>query len=185
MRVPARETAMHDAASAKEALASLPSDIADSPLFNADLAPVPEARRDWTTYNFAALWIAMAHCIPTYMYAGNLLSAGMNAWQAMLVIALGNFIVLIPILLNAHAGTKYGIPFPVIARSAFGTTGAQLPAILRAFVACGWFGVQTYLGGEAVRTFVETLWPRFHWLGGTALDANLHIVQWPSPTPPV
>ena len=172
---------MHDAAHAQEALAGLPADIADSPLFNADLAPVPYARRDWTTYNFAALWIAMAHCIPTYMYAGNLLSAGMNAWQAMLVIALGNGIVLIPILLNAHPGTKYGIPFPVLARSAFGTSGAQIPAVLRALVACGWFGVQTFLGGEAVRTFVETLWPHFHWLGGIALDADRHVVQWPIP----
>src|SRR5262245_18210184 len=137
---------MHDSSVAAEALAELPPDVAHSTLFNPDLAPVPYARRDWTTYNFAALWIAMAHCIPTYMYAGNLLSAGTNAWQAMLIIAVGNIIVLVPILLNAHDGTKYGIPFPVLARASFGTAGAQIPAILRALVACGWFGVQTYIG---------------------------------------
>lgn len=97
--------------------AALPPDIAISPLFNADLAPTPQSRRTWTTYNFAALWIAMAHCLPTYMLAGGLIALGMNWWQALLTIALGNLIVLIPILLNAHPGTKYGIPFPVLARS--------------------------------------------------------------------
>ena len=127
--------AMHDPVLAKEALAELPPDIADSPLFNADLAPVPSGRRNWSTYNFAALWISMAHCIPTYMMAGGLVAVGMNWWQALLTIGLGNIIVLVPILLNAHPGTKYGIPFPVLARSSFGTKGANIPAVLRAIVA--------------------------------------------------
>ncbi|MDP2275184.1 MAG: NCS1 family nucleobase:cation symporter-1 [Archangium sp.] len=157
---------MHDAVLAKEALAELPADIADSPLFNADLAPVPQARRNWSTYNFAALWISMAHCIPTYMMAGGLVAVGMNWWQALLTIGLGNIIVLVPILLNAHPGTKYGIPFPVLARSSFGTSGANIPAVLRAIVACGWFGIQTFIGGEAVKTFVEALWPGYAHLGG-------------------
>ncbi|MFT3711364.1 MAG: NCS1 family nucleobase:cation symporter-1 [Archangium sp.] len=157
---------MHDPALAAEALATLPPDIATSPLFNADLAPVPEKRRDWSTYNFAALWISMAHCIPTYMMAGGLVAVGMNWWQALLTIALGNVIVLVPILLNAHPGTKYGIPFPVLARSSFGTVGANVPAVLRAIVACGWFGIQTFIGGEAVKTFVQALWPGFAHLGG-------------------
>src|SRR2546427_4053148 len=91
--------------------------ISASPLYNSDLAPVPKARRVWTTYNFAALWISMAHCIPTYMLAGGLIAVGMNWWQALFTIGLGNLIVLVPILLNAHAGTKYGIPFPVLARA--------------------------------------------------------------------
>ena len=151
---------------AKEALAELPADIADSPLFNPDLAPVPKGRRNWTTYNFAALWISMAHCIPTYMMAGSLVRKGMNWWQALLTILLGNLIVLVPILLNAHPGTKYGIPFPVLARASFGTQGANVPAVLRAIVACGWFGIQTFIGGEAVRIFVEALWPGFAQLGG-------------------
>src|SRR6476619_4115790 len=102
--------------------ATLPADVRDSPLYNPDLAPVAAERRNWTTYNFAALWISMAHCIPTYMLAGSLIAAGMNWWQALLTIGLGNTIVLVPILLNAHPGTKYGIPFPVLAWSSFGTT---------------------------------------------------------------
>lgn len=166
---------MHDPELAREALATLPPDIADSPLFSGDLAPVPASRRTWTTYNFAALWISMAHCIPTYMMAGGLIAVGMTWWQALLTIGLGNVIVLVPILLNAHPGTKYGIPFPVLARSSFGTVGANIPAILRAIVACGWFGIQTYIGGEAVKTFLEALWPSFAHLGGGGTFVGLTL----------
>src|SRR5499427_5318542 len=133
--------------------------IEASPLYNEDLAPVPIARRTWSTWNYAALWISMAHCIPTYMLASGLMASGMNWRQALFTILLGNTIVLGPILLNSHPGTKYGIPFPVFARAAFGTTGANVPAILRAIVACGWFGIQTFIGGQALRTFIEALWP--------------------------
>src|SRR5436190_22601732 len=125
---------MHDPSLVKEALAELPPDIEHSPLFNGDLAPAPKSRRTWSTYNFAALWISMAHCIPTYMMAGGLIAVGMNWWQALLTILAGNVIVLVPILLNAHAGTRYGIPFPVVARASFGTSGANVAAILRAIV---------------------------------------------------
>jgi len=166
---------MHDPELTREALAELPADIAQSPLFNGDLAPVPKARRTWTTYNFAALWIGMAHCIPTYLLAGGLVAQGMNWWEALLTIGLGNMIVLIPILLNAHPGTKYGIPFPVLARSSFGTTGANVPAVLRAIVACGWFGIQTYIGGEAMRTFLVAAWPSFATIGGDATLLGLTI----------
>ncbi len=166
---------MHDPSHAAEALAGLPPDVADSPLWSADLAPVPARRRDWTTWNFAALWISMAHCLPTYMMAGGLLATGMNWWQALLTIGLGNTIVLAPILLNAHPGTKYGIPFPVLARASFGTAGANVPAVLRAIVACGWFGIQTYIGGEAVRTFLETAWPGFAALGGGVTLLGLSV----------
>ncbi|HTF89784.1 MAG TPA: NCS1 family nucleobase:cation symporter-1 [Planctomycetota bacterium] len=166
---------MHDLKLESEAQAELPPDIASSPLFSADLAPVPASRRTWTTYNFAALWIAMAHCIPTYMIASSLISAGMNWWQALMTVALGNLIVLIPILLNAHPGTRYGIPFPVLARASFGTSGANVPTILRAIVACGWFGIQCSIGGEAVRTFVAALWPSFNDLGGDASLLGLSI----------
>ena len=144
----------------------LPEDVLQSPLFNPDLAPVPPARRNWTTYNFAALWISMAHCIPTYMLAGGLIAVGMSWWQALFTIGLGNVIVLAPILLNAHPGTKYGIPFPVLARASFGTGGANIPAFLRALVACGGFGIQTFIGGEAVKTFLVALWPGYADLGG-------------------
>ncbi len=138
-----------------------------SPLYNHDLAPVPVAQRNWTTYNYAALWIAMAHCIPTYMMSSGLIGAGMNWWQALITILLGNTIVLVPILLNSHPGTKYGIPFPVFARASYGTYGSNVPALMRAIVACGWFGIQAWLGGEALNTFFDAITP--HWqtlLGG-------------------
>lgn len=160
---------MHDPQLAKEAIAALPPEVRDSPLVSPDLAPVPPRGRTWSTYNFAALWISMAHCIPTYMLAGGLIASGMSWGQALFTIGLGNLIVLVPILLNAHPGTRYGIPFPVLARAAFGTTGAQIPALARAFVACGWFGINTVIGGEALKTFVSTFWPGFAELGGPAL----------------
>jgi NCS1 family nucleobase:cation symporter-1 len=139
------------------------SRIEASPLYNADLAPVPVSRRIWTTYNYAALWISMAHCIPTYMLASGLMAAGMNWWQALVTILIGNTIVLVPILLNSHPGTRYGIPFPVFARASYGTIGSNLPALMRALVACGWFGIQSWIGGEALHTFFTALlpsWPR-------------------------
>ncbi len=140
--------------------------IEASPLYNDDLAPVPVARRIWTTYNFAALWISMAHCIPTYMLASGLMTQGMNWMQALFTILLGNTIVLVPILLNSHPGTKYGIPFPVFARAAYGTAGSNLPALMRALVACGWFGIQAWIGGEALQTFFTVLVPGWaHLLG--------------------
>ncbi len=142
--------------------------IRSSSLFNDDLAPVPVAKRNWTTYNYAALWISMAHCIPTYMMASGLISAGMNWWQALITILLGNTIVLVPILLNSHPGTKYGIPFPVFARAAYGTGGSNLPALMRAIVACGWFGIQAWIGGTALQTFFAAFIPGWHDLLGSA-----------------
>jgi NCS1 family nucleobase:cation symporter-1 len=132
-------------------------EINKSPLFNRDLAPVKVSERNWTTYNYAALWISMAHCIPTYMLSSGLISAGMNWWQALITILLGNSIVLIPILLNSHPGTKYGIPFPVFARASYGTYGSNLPALMRAVVACGWFGIQAWIGGDALNTLLSRI----------------------------
>ena len=137
-----------------------------SPLYNEDLAPVAVAKRDWTTYNYAALWISMAHCIPTYMLASGLMTQGMNWMQALFTILLGNTIVLAPILLNSHPGTKYGIPFPVFARAAYGTAGSNLPALMRAIVACGWFGIQAWIGGEALQTFFAVIIPNWAQLLG-------------------
>ena len=121
-----------------------------SSLTNGDLAPVPHEKRKWGTWNYAALWISMSLCIPTYMLASSLIGGGMNWWQAIVTIFLGNMIVLVPMILNGHAGAKYGIPFPVFARASFGTKGSNLPAMLRAIVACGWFGIQTWIGGAAI-----------------------------------
>ena len=122
----------------------------DNALTNEDLAPVPQHKRTWGTWNYAALWISMSLCIPTYMLASSLIQGGMNWWQSILTIFLGNAIVLIPMVLNGHAGAKYGIPFPVLARASFGTKGANIPAMLRAIVACGWFGIQTWIGGASL-----------------------------------
>ena len=148
----------------------LNEDVSGSPLYNEDLAPVPVARRNWTTYNYAALWITMAHCIPTYMLASGLIGAGMNWWQALVTILLGNIIVLGPILLNSHPGTKYGIPFPVFARAGYGTVGSNLPALMRALVACGWFGIQAWIGGQALHTSFRSVFPAWPTLlGGRSL----------------
>jgi NCS1 family nucleobase:cation symporter-1 len=141
-------------------------EIAASPLFNEDLAPVRIAERKWTTYNFAALWISMAHCIPTYMLASGLIGAGMSWGQALFTILLGNIIVLIPILLNSHPGTKYGIPFPVFARAAYGMMGSNVPALMRAIVGCGWFGINAWIGGQALHVFFRTVLPTWPGLLG-------------------
>jgi nucleobase:cation symporter-1, NCS1 family len=133
--------------------------IYDPALYNKDLAPVPQSRRSWGTYNYASLWVAMSVCIPTYMLASGLIAGGMSWWQAIATILLGNLIVLIPMLLNAHAGAKYGIPFPVFVRASFGVRGANVPAVLRALVACGWFGIQTWIGGQAIYTMLKIFWP--------------------------
>jgi nucleobase:cation symporter-1, NCS1 family len=146
--------------------------IETSPLYNPDLAPVPLSRRNWTTYNYAALWISMAHCIPTYMLASGLMTTGMNWWQALVTILLGNTIVLVPILLNSHPGTKYGIPFPVFARAAYGTIGSNVPALMRALVACGWFGIQSWIGGEALHTLFRSLLPSWPALLGPGFGGH-------------
>jgi NCS1 family nucleobase:cation symporter-1 len=119
-------------------------------LYNEDLAPVPAEKRTWSKWHIAALWVGMAVCVPTYQMASGLIKEGLNWWQAVLCVFLGNLIVLIPMTLNAHPGTAYGIPFPVLLRASFGTLGANIPAVLRGLVACGWFGIQTAVGGAAI-----------------------------------
>ena len=138
----------------------------DPALYNEDLAPVPDSKRTWGVYNYTSLWVAMSVCIPTYMLASGLIAGGMNWWQSIGTILLGNLIVLIPMLLNAHAGAKYGIPFPVFVRASFGVRGANVPAILRALVACGWFGIQTWIGGQAIYSMLQILWPASAQLSG-------------------
>src|SRR4051794_33195003 len=144
----------------------------DRALFNEDLAPTKLADRTWSTYTFAALWISMAHCIPTYMLAAGLIAAGMSWRQALATILIGNVIVLVPILANSHPGTKYGIPFPVFARAAYGVFGANVPAIMRAIVACGWFGINAWIGGQALQTFFRSLWPGWQTLLGPMSDPS-------------
>src|SRR3982750_1548000 len=134
-------------------------DLHESHLYNVDLAPVPRDRRKWRVGSFAALWISMSACIPTYMLASSLIGGGMKWSQAIFTIFLGNVIVVIPMILNAHAGTRYGIPFPVFCRASFGVRGANIPALMRAFVACGWFGIQTWIGGEAIFKILGVFFP--------------------------
>jgi NCS1 family nucleobase:cation symporter-1 len=149
---------------------TLPADtIRDSALYNPDLAPVAPARRNWNTYAYAALWISMSVNIPTYMLASGMIAGGMNWSQALFTVFLGNVLVLIPMLLNAHAGAQYGIPFPIFARASFGVLGANVPAILRALVACGWFGIQTWIGGQAINAMLVALVPSWqHFTYGPA-----------------
>src|SRR5688572_2409055 len=142
----------------------LTRDVSASPYYSADMAPVPRSGRRWGMKDIAVLWISMAACIPTYMLASGLIDEGMNWWQAVLTIFLGNVIVLVPMVLNAHAGTKYGIPFPVYCRASFGVLGANVPAILRALVACGWFGIQTWIGGAAIYTLMGVFFPAWRTL---------------------
>ncbi|MCD4681333.1 MAG: NCS1 family nucleobase:cation symporter-1 [Bacteroidales bacterium] len=142
------------------------SSIENKKFINKDIAPTKLSQRTWGTYNFAALWVGMSVCIPTYMLAGGLIAGGMNWWQALLTIGIGNIIVLVPLILNAHPGTKFGIPFPVLARSSFGILGSNIPALSRALVACGWFGIQTWIGGEAVTSLLKLALPvlsEFSW----------------------
>jgi len=147
-----------------------PETIRASSLYNKDLAPVSPERRTWRTYNYAALWISMSVNIPTYMLASGMIAGGMNWKQALFTVFLGNVVVLIPMLLNAHAGAQYGIPFPVFARASFGVLGANVPAILRALVACGWFGIQTWIGGEAINAMLFALVPSWaHFAYGPAV----------------
>ncbi len=143
-----------------------PDALRSSALYNEDLAPVPVAKRTWSTWDYAALWVSMAHCIPTYTMAAGLIAAGMSWWQALGTILLGNLIVLAPILLNSHPGTKYGIPFPVFARAAYGTAGSNLPALMRALIACGWFGINAWIGGLALQAFITSVWPGWNDLFG-------------------
>src|SRR5437660_9407125 len=149
-----------------------------SRLYNRDLAPVPIERRTWSTYNYAALCVSMAHCIPTYMLASGLMASGMSWAQALVTILLGNTIVLVPILLNSHPGTKYGIPFPVFARAAYGTFGSNVPALMRALVACGWFGIQAWIGGEALHTFMRAIVPGWPLLLGAGIGGHRPTEGW-------
>jgi nucleobase:cation symporter-1, NCS1 family len=135
------------------------SHIESSPLYNKDLAPTTSDHRTWGTYNYAALWVSMSVNILTYMLAASLIQGGMNWKQAVATVFLGNTIVLVPMLLNSHPGALYGVPFPVLARASFGVLGANVAAVLRALVACGWFGIQTWIGGEAINTLIATLAP--------------------------
>lgn len=154
------------------------SSLQASPLSNPDLAPVPVELRTWNLWNIAALWVGLSVCIPTYMLASGLVAQGMTPGQSLLTIILGNLVVLVPMLLNAHAGTRYGIPFPVLLRASFGTLGANIPAMMRAMVACGWFGIQTWIGGFAIYTLHAVIFEFQPVALGSGEWLGLSLGQW-------
>lgn len=155
---------------------------ADPALTNEDLAPTPISRRSWSVWNMASLWIGMVVCVPTYMLSGGLIDLGMSWWQAVITIAIGNLVVLVPMVLTGHAGTRYGIPFPVLARASFGVLGANVPALLRGLVACGWFGIQTWIGGNAIYQLIGggrgTTAPDLPVLGITTAELVCFLAFW-------
>jgi len=143
------------------------ADLAGSPRFNNDIAPTKTAQRTWNTWHIAALWIGMAICVPTYTLGGVLTTYfGLSVGEALWCVFIANVIVLIPLTLNAFGGTKFGIPFPVMLRSSFGMIGSNVPALIRALVACGWFGIQTLFGGIAVHLMLSALFSSWAQLGG-------------------
>nr|WP_321236420.1 NCS1 family nucleobase:cation symporter-1 [uncultured Psychroserpens sp.] len=131
-------------------IVELQEDVSKSSLYSDDLAPVPSNQRTWSKWHLAAIWVGMAVCIPTYLLASYMIKTGLNWYEALIIIGLANLIITIPMVLNGHAGVKYGIPFPVIGRAAFGTKGVHLASVTRGIIACGWFGVQTWIGGLAI-----------------------------------
>ncbi|MEH6536167.1 MAG: NCS1 family nucleobase:cation symporter-1 [Psychroserpens sp.] len=131
-------------------IVELQEDVSKSPLYSEDLAPVPSSQRTWSKWHLAAIWVGMAVCIPTYLLASYMIKSGLNWYEALIIIGVANLIITIPMVLNGHAGVKYGIPFPVIGRAAFGTKGVHLASVTRGIIACGWFGVQTWIGGLAI-----------------------------------
>jgi nucleobase:cation symporter-1, NCS1 family len=145
---------------------TLPAPLPSCSLVNEDISPTPIGARTWSRWHIASLWVAMSVCIPTYMLSAAMIDAGMTWGQALLAIFIGNAIVLVPLVINAHAGTRYGIPFPVYARAAYGTVGAHVPSLLRSVVACGWFGIQTWIGGLAVNAAIGMVWAGWTGLGG-------------------
>ncbi|MBX7106325.1 MAG: NCS1 family nucleobase:cation symporter-1 [Gemmataceae bacterium] len=165
-------------------IVELQEDVSASPYFNHDMAPVPARDRKWGLGDMAALWISMSACVPTYMLASSLIQGGMDWKQAVLTVFVGNLIVLMPMIANAHAGTKYGIPFPVYCRPSFGILGANIPALLRAFVACGWFGIQTWIGGAALHTILIAWFPQFQnesklpWLNIDTSQFTCFLIFW-------
>jgi hypothetical protein len=160
----------------------------DEWLYNQDCAPTMKAGRVLTARDMGSLWVALVVGVPTYYLAGSLVEMGMAWWQGILTVLLANVIVLIPMVLSAHAGTKFGIPFPVIARASFGIRGANVPSLLRAFIGCGWFGIQTWIGGQAIFQLLNTLlvvhphaqspWPLLPWLGISAPEFASFLLCW-------
>ncbi|KAK9818784.1 hypothetical protein WJX74_008362 [Apatococcus lobatus] len=172
------------ACAAEPQIAAASPHLPDSSLINDDFAPVLEQARTFTAWDLAALWIGLVVSITTWYLAGGLVELGMAWWQGILTIVAGNLITLIPLTLTGHAGTKYGIPFPVLCRASFGIHGANLPSCLRALVATGWYGIQTWVGGSAIHQMLLVLsgagsgTSRIAWLGISASELGCFLLFW-------
>lgn len=168
-------------------LEPISTELPDSPhksLINEDFAPVLREQRSFSLWDLASLWVGLVVGIPTYYMAGSLVEMGMAWWQGILTVLAGNLIVLLPMVLSGHGGTKYGIPFPVLSRAAFGVRGANIPSVLRALVGCGWFGIQTWIGGQAIFQLVNALLPTklevavVPWLGTSFPELSCFLLFW-------
>ena len=148
---------------------SISESLHSSSLYSKDLAPTPASEKTWNKWNLAALWVGMAVCIPTYLLASYMIRSGLSWQAALIIIGLANLVITIPMVLNGHAGVKYGIPFPVLGRAAFGTKGIHIPSFLRAIVACGWFGIQTWIGGESLYHLIRAWNPSLEEINTTSL----------------
>ncbi|KAJ9184377.1 hypothetical protein P3X46_004108 [Hevea brasiliensis] len=155
-----------------------------STLTNDDLKPVPPNQRTFSWWEMASLWIGLVVGVPSYYLAGSLVDLGMAWWQGIATVVAANIILLVPLVLTGDPGTRYGISFPVLARSSFGIRGAHIPALLRALVGCGWYGIETWIGGEAIfillpKFIKESSWSQFWpWLGTSPLEFACFIVFW-------
>ena len=150
----------------------------DPHLSNEDILPTPLHERTWNQWHIASLWVGMAVCVPTYMLASSMIIGGLSWKEALMMILLGNLIVAVPMVFNGHAGTKYGIPFPVLGRASFGYNGIHIPSLLRALVACGWFGIQTWLGGLAIVAIVAVLAGKPAWNQSWGIQLTGFLLFW-------
>ncbi|KAF5178284.1 Purine-uracil permease ncs1 [Thalictrum thalictroides] len=156
----------------------------DTGLINDDLRPTKPEDRTFSGWEMASLWVGLVVGVPTYYLAGSLVDLGMAWWQGIATVVAANIILLVPLVLTGEPGTRYGISFPVLARSAFGIRGANVPTLLRALVGCGWYGIETWIGGEAIflllpSSLTETAFAQaLPWLGTSPLEFACFIVFW-------
>ncbi|XP_042510658.1 purine-uracil permease NCS1 [Macadamia integrifolia] len=153
-------------------------------LTNDDLRPTTPEQRTFTGLEMASLWVGLVVGVPTYYLAGSLVDLGMAWWQGIATVVAANVILLVPLILTGHPGTHYGISFPVLARSAFGIRGAHVPTLLRALVGCGWFGIETWIGGDAIFLLLPSFLKHasfarsLPWLGTSPLEFACFLVFW-------
>ena len=128
-------------------------------LYNHDLAPTAPEGRTWGVFSLFAMWMSDVHSVGGYTFAASLFFLGLTGWQVLIAMTVGIVAVYFLMNLIGRPSLRYGIPFPVVARIAFGVMGANLAAITRGVVGIVWYGVQTYFASKAVQVLVLTLAP--------------------------